>query len=116
MRSIHRLVVGDSFGIFCLALASRTSFSSLATSHPTEVRDFWRKEQSQDLTRSVDILTTKIGKGNSEDVILQSLISDGAINVIHLSENLINRLLFRYKDDWKSALAVFRWARFTFKL
>lgn len=110
MRSIYRLVVRDRFGICTMALVSRTLFSSLATYHAAEARDFWHKEQTQDLTRSVDILTTKIGKDNSEDDILQSLISDEGVNGIHLSENLINRLLFRYKDDWKSALAIFRWA------
>lgn len=110
MRSIYRLVVRDRFGICTMALVSRTLFSSLATYHAAKARDFWHKEQTQDLTRSVDILTTKIGKGNSEDDILQSLISDEGVNGIHLSENLINRLLFRYKDDWKSALVIFRWA------
>ncbi|RHN45021.1 putative pentatricopeptide [Medicago truncatula] len=110
MRSIYRLVVRDRFGICYMALASRTLFSSITTYHPAEAGDFWHKEQTQDLTRSVDILTTKIGKGNNEDDILQSLISDEGVNGIHLSENLINRLLFRYKDDWKSALAIFRWA------
>jgi len=56
------------------------------------------------------ILTTKIGKGNSEDYIVQSLISDEALNGIHLFQSLINMFLCRYKDDWKYALAIFKWA------
>ncbi|CAJ2669574.1 unnamed protein product [Trifolium pratense] len=112
MQSIYRAVVHDPSCICCLPLASRTLFSSLATCHDAEGREFPHREQSQDLTRSVDILTAKIGKGNSEEDILRSLISDEAVNGIHPSQNLINRLLCRYKNDWKSALGIFKWASF----
>jgi pentatricopeptide repeat protein len=112
MQSIYHAVVRDPSCVCCLPLASRTLFSSLATCHDAEGRDFRYREQSQDLTRSVDILTAKIGKGNSEEDILRSLISDEDVNGIRLSQNLINRLLCRYKDDWKSALGIFKWASF----
>ncbi|CAK8541114.1 unnamed protein product [Lathyrus sativus] len=89
----------------------RTFISSLATCHPgDEASNFWRKEQSQDLSRYVDTLTAKIGKGSSEEDILLSLISDEVVNGIPPSQNLVNRLLCRYKDDWKSALGIFKWA------
>ncbi|CAK8575308.1 unnamed protein product [Lathyrus sativus] len=89
----------------------RTFISSLATCHPGDkASNFWRKEQSQDLSRYVDILTAKIGKGSSKEDILLSLISDEVVNGIPPSLNLVNRLLYRYKDDWKSALGIFKWA------
>ncbi|KAI5392225.1 pentatricopeptide repeat-containing protein At3g04130, mitochondrial [Lathyrus oleraceus] len=109
MQSIyHRVVlVRDPFCICC----PRTFVSSLATRHPgDEVGNFCCKEQSQDVTRYVDILTAKIGKGGSEEDILLSLIGDEVVNGIHPSQNLVNRLLCRYKDDWKSALGIFKWA------
>ncbi|XP_027186607.2 LOW QUALITY PROTEIN: pentatricopeptide repeat-containing protein At3g04130, mitochondrial-like [Cicer arietinum] len=109
-KSKYRGVVRDPSCICYLVYSSRTLFSSLSNCRHAEAREFWHKEQSQDLTRSVDILTAKIGKGNSEEDILQSLISDEAVTDIHPCQNLINRLLIRYKDDWKSALGIFKWA------
>lgn len=109
MQSIYRAIVRDPC-ICCQALVSRNLFSSLASCHPAGARDSWHKEQHQDLTRSVDILTAKIGKGSSEEDILQSLFNDESLDGIHLSQNLIHRLLHRYKDDWKSALGIFKWA------
>ncbi|KAG4940473.1 hypothetical protein JHK87_044344 [Glycine soja] len=74
-------------------------------------RHFSHKEQcEEDLTRYVDILTAKLGKGSSEEETLHTLFNDQACDFIPLSRDLVHRLLWRYKDDWKSALGVFRWA------
>ncbi|KAF2292850.1 hypothetical protein GH714_029327 [Hevea brasiliensis] len=70
------------------------------------------QEQCLNSTRQSDIgiLVEKVRVGNGHDEILQSLAHDQTCNSIHLSHDLVNRLLFQFKDDWKSALGVFRWA------
>ncbi|CAJ1792073.1 unnamed protein product [Sphenostylis stenocarpa] len=96
------IIVGDSR---CLCYTSRNLCSSLG------IRHFSHKELcEEDLTRYVDILTVKLGKGSSEEETLTTLLNDQALDAIPLSQNLVHRLLQRYKDDWKSALGVFRWA------
>ncbi|WCJ20763.1 Tetratricopeptide repeat (TPR)-like superfamily protein [Euphorbia peplus] len=37
-------------------------------------------------------------------------MGDQACNRIQISHDLVQKLLFRFKDDWKSAFGVFRWA------
>lgn len=70
------------------------------------------REQCLDSTTQADIgiLVAKVRVGNSLDEILQSLAHDQFCNSIQLSPVLVNKLLFQFKDDWKSALGVFRWA------
>ncbi|XP_059446890.1 pentatricopeptide repeat-containing protein At3g04130, mitochondrial-like [Corylus avellana] len=58
----------------------------------------------------LDIVIAKIPVGISEDEIVRSLLNDQACNCIELSSDLVDKLLHRFKDDWKSALGVFRWA------
>ncbi|TKY63083.1 Pentatricopeptide repeat-containing protein mitochondrial [Spatholobus suberectus] len=104
MQSIiyRTIIVGDSR---CICCASANLCSSLGTRH------FSHKEQcEEDLTKYMDILTAKLGKGSSEDQTLHTLCNDQACDAIPLSQNLVHRLLRRYKDDWKSALGVFKWA------
>ncbi|XP_027347128.1 pentatricopeptide repeat-containing protein At3g04130, mitochondrial [Abrus precatorius] len=109
MHSIlYRIVLRDSSYI---CGASTNLCSSLAFCYTLGTRYFSHKEQPQeDLTRYVDFLAAKIGKGISEEQILHSLCNDQACEAIPLSQNLVHVLLRRYKDDWKSALGVFKWA------
>ncbi|CAL9011049.1 unnamed protein product [Prunus brigantina] len=47
--------------------------------------------------------------GHSDDEILQSLLAhDQACSSIRLTDNLVGQLFHRFKNDWKSALGVFR--------
>ncbi|CAN1152514.1 Pentatricopeptide repeat-containing protein At3g04130, mitochondrial [Linum perenne] len=48
--------------------------------------------------------------GGSHNEILQSLMQDNECKNIQVSHDLVSKLLSRFKDDWKSALAVFKWA------
>ncbi|CAN0896201.1 Pentatricopeptide repeat-containing protein At3g04130, mitochondrial [Linum grandiflorum] len=48
--------------------------------------------------------------GSSHNEILQSLMQDDGCKNIRVSHDLVSKLLSRFKDDWKSALAVFKWA------
>lgn len=58
----------------------------------------------------IGIIKSRIPHGSSDDEIFKSLEHDEACNDIPMSQNLVDRLLHRFKDDWKSALGVFRWA------
>ncbi|XP_022151738.1 pentatricopeptide repeat-containing protein At3g04130, mitochondrial-like [Momordica charantia] len=58
----------------------------------------------------VDLVISKVRVGCSEDEVFQSLLQDQACNSIQFSHELVYKLLQRFKDDWKSALGVFRWA------
>ncbi|GAB4837516.1 hypothetical protein Ancab_002376 [Ancistrocladus abbreviatus] len=58
----------------------------------------------------LDILIAKVSVGSSEDEILWSLTHDEACVAIHASHVLVEQVLYHFKDDWKSALGVFRWA------
>ncbi|KAK7395879.1 hypothetical protein VNO78_16451 [Psophocarpus tetragonolobus] len=93
-------------GSRCICCASANFPYSLGTRH------FSHKEQceEEELLRYIDILTAKLGKGSSEEQTLHTLSNDHACDAIPLSQNLVHSLLHRYKDDWKSALGVFRWA------
>ncbi|KAL2320279.1 hypothetical protein Fmac_029248 [Flemingia macrophylla] len=105
MQSViyRAIIVRDSCCILCFS--TRNLCSSLGTRH------FSHKEQcEEDVTRYMDILTAKIGKGSGEEETLHTLLNDQACDAIPLSRNLVHHLLQRYKDDWKSALGVFRWA------
>lgn len=71
-----------------------------------------KEEQREDFNYKcdVDILIAKVRFGNSVEERLQSLLYDEECSAIPVSDNLVAQLLYRFKDDWKSALAVFRWA------
>ncbi|KAL9261239.1 Pentatricopeptide repeat-containing protein [Drosera capensis] len=58
----------------------------------------------------MDFLITKCLTGSSVDDILESLMCDEACAQISMSHCLVDRLLRRFKDDWKPALGFFRWA------
>ncbi|ONI16535.1 hypothetical protein PRUPE_3G105000 [Prunus persica] len=68
--------------------------------------------QFEDPTRlpDLDIIIAKVSVGRTDDEILQSLAHDPAYNSIQLTDNLVGQLFHRFKNDWKSALGVFRWA------
>lgn len=59
----------------------------------------------------VNVVLVRISPGSSEAEVLQSLLSDPACDSIHITDNFVDRMLYRFKDDWKSALGAFRWAQ-----
>ncbi|KAI3817484.1 hypothetical protein L1987_11276 [Smallanthus sonchifolius] len=63
-----------------------------------------------DSFENVNIVVSKVKAGGSYDEIFHSLMQDQACNTIPISHNLVSQLLHRFKDDWKSALGVFKWA------
>lgn len=54
---------------------------------------------------------TKYCSGNSVDEIFKSLSHDQVCNSLPISDRVVAIILDRYKDDWKSALGIFRWVR-----
>ncbi|XP_065879670.1 pentatricopeptide repeat-containing protein At3g04130, mitochondrial [Euphorbia lathyris] len=99
-----------------------SALSSLFDSSPVETVEtsqfekpkFDRQEQNQHSAiasqSDIDILVKKIRVGVSYNEIFLSLMDDQACNRIQISHDLVEKLLFRFKDDWKSAFGVFRWA------
>ncbi|KAI3730854.1 hypothetical protein L1987_62033 [Smallanthus sonchifolius] len=63
-----------------------------------------------DSFENVNIVVSKVKAGGSYDEIFHSLMQDQACNTIPISHSLVSQLLHRFKDDWKSALGVFKWA------
>ncbi|KAL8153578.1 hypothetical protein V2J09_011338 [Rumex salicifolius] len=57
-----------------------------------------------------EILISKIKSGGTDDQILRTLMQDEACNTIILNHEFVGHLLYKFKDDWKSALVIFRWA------
>ncbi|XP_061356282.1 pentatricopeptide repeat-containing protein At3g04130, mitochondrial-like [Gastrolobium bilobum] len=110
MQSMFCAALRDTSCICCRVLVSRNFCSSLASCHLLGTREFLNKEQCQELAKSVNILAARVGKGRSEEEILQSLFNDQDYEGIHLSQKLVYSLLHRFKDDWKSALGIFKWA------
>ncbi|XWS63812.1 hypothetical protein CRYUN_Cryun06bG0134100 [Craigia yunnanensis] len=58
----------------------------------------------------IDILVGKVHARSSDDGVFQCLTSDRECNAIQLSHDLLDKLLHRFNDDWKSALGAFKWA------
>ncbi|KAJ4710910.1 Pentatricopeptide repeat-containing protein [Melia azedarach] len=58
----------------------------------------------------IDVIIANVRVGSSEDEVFQSLKQDHVCNAIQPSRNLVNKLLCRFKDDWKCAWGIFRWA------
>ncbi|KAL8253596.1 hypothetical protein R6Q59_031817 [Mikania micrantha] len=62
-----------------------------------------------DLSENIDIIVSKVKAGASYDEIFHSLMQDQTCNTIPISHNIVSQLLHRFKDDWKSALGIFKW-------
>ncbi|XP_073045356.1 pentatricopeptide repeat-containing protein At3g04130, mitochondrial [Primulina eburnea] len=79
------------------------SMSNISFDPVEKCRDFERQ-------RKIDVVIAKVRGLKSEEEILQCLISDSACKSIEIPSILIDELLNRFQDDWKSALGIFRWA------
>ncbi|XP_071716951.1 pentatricopeptide repeat-containing protein At3g04130, mitochondrial-like [Rutidosis leptorrhynchoides] len=58
---------------------------------------------------NIDLVIAKVQARGTDDEIFRSLVHDRACSAIPISHNLVSQLLYRFKDDWKSALGVFKW-------
>lgn len=117
--NINLLAPSVSYALLHAASANLSRFYSISRSpNPLEFSQLassridYQEEQGADSTGEgdVDILIAKVSPGNSVDERFQSLVRDQACNAIRVSHSLVVKLLHRFKDDWKSALAAFRWA------
>lgn len=118
-KNIHNLVgpsisfalIHDSSQSFCHTFSSCLS-SPLESSHVIRSGCTDHEQRYEDWERlsALDILVARVPIGVSEDEVLQSLLHDQACNSIRLSSELVDKLLHKFKDDWKSALGCFRWA------
>lgn len=94
------------------------SFSTLPfhecveSDHFMSNRSSTKAEECVDLhgKSDVDVVISKVCEANTEDEVFKSLVHDSACKTINITHGFVDRLLHRFKDDWKSALGVFRWA------
>uniref|UniRef100_A0A2N9FS87 Pentacotripeptide-repeat region of PRORP domain-containing protein n=1 Tax=Fagus sylvatica TaxID=28930 RepID=A0A2N9FS87_FAGSY len=118
-KNLHNLV-GPSiscalildFSQSCSRAFSSCLSSPLESSHVIRSGYTHHEQQFEDSEglSGLDILIARVPIGVSDNEVLQSLLHDQACNSIQLSSELVNKLLHKFKDDWKSALGAFRWA------
>ncbi|GMH31086.1 hypothetical protein Nepgr_032929 [Nepenthes gracilis] len=70
------------------------------------------KDQFSDSTGPSDlnVVIAKVQDGSDVNKILGSLMHDESCSAICINHSLVDQLLHCFKDDWNSALGVFRWA------
>ncbi|KAL5991153.1 hypothetical protein ACLOJK_012059 [Asimina triloba] len=89
-------------------------FATSTTRHRQELPDLtgdsWLQPTEEELANRIFGVVSGIrGRATDEDV-LDFLLQDQACCGIQPSKDFIDNLLQRFSDDWKSALAIFRWA------
>ncbi|KAL0708728.1 hypothetical protein Bca4012_075154 [Brassica carinata] len=89
-----------------IALSSSTLIKNLSTSP---------EPSPEPLDESSEIWNVIIGRADgdrvvSEDEVFHRLSNDPFCNRVNLSDTLLNKLLHRFRDDWRSALGVLKWA------
>lgn len=89
-------------------------FSTKSWIPPEEKKTNFMSRRISDQERRVsdlDILITKVSAAACEDEVFRSLTHDPACTGILLNHCLVEDLLHRFKDDWKSSLGVLRWVQ-----
>ncbi|PRQ20011.1 putative tetratricopeptide-like helical domain, pentacotripeptide-repeat region of PROPR [Rosa chinensis] len=86
-----------------------TSFQSCSSALSSPLGSSQRLEDPTRLS-DLDIIISTVPVGSTDDQVLLSLSHDQACNSIQLTHVLVHQLFHRFKNDWKSALGVFRWA------
>ncbi|KAK4764877.1 hypothetical protein SAY86_025967 [Trapa natans] len=59
---------------------------------------------------TLNAIVSKVRFGRSEDEGCENLINDLACGSLELSHSLVEKLLQKFWDDWKTAVGIFRWA------
>lgn len=81
-------------------------YAKFSTLCRTPLGQFEEQRRLSDL----EAVINKFHAGTDENGILNSLMNDDTCSAINLSHTLVNTLLHRFEDDWKSALGIYRWA------
>ncbi|KAF5741139.1 pentatricopeptide repeat-containing protein [Tripterygium wilfordii] len=116
MLTIRKCLKSNFFDLdYFVNASSKTywrAFSSPEVSHFERASIIHQEEKLTDPRNksNFDVLVARVNVGNSDNEVFQSLLHDQLCNAIQPSDDLINKLLHRFKDDWKSALGIFRWA------
>lgn len=112
LRPVNHVISHVSFRNYLRYFSALYSHSPVRQCHYDQERDSDLGQECIDVKQDsdFDLLTCRINVGNREDEVYQILIQDPACDATKITHELIDRLLYRFKDDWKSALGVFRWA------
>ncbi|AEE74040.1 unnamed protein product [Arabidopsis thaliana] len=57
-----------------------------------------------------NVIVGRDGDRDSEDDVFKRLSSDEICKRVNLSDGLVHKLLHRFRDDWRSALGILKWA------
>lgn len=70
-----------------------------------------QEESTSNLSENayLEAIIAKIRSSNDADKIFHSLSYDSTINSVQISHSIVDTLLNKFRDDWKSALGSFRW-------
>ncbi|XP_077209901.1 tetratricopeptide repeat (TPR)-like superfamily protein isoform X2 [Tasmannia lanceolata] len=125
VRSIHSLIPSLSLAFarevfisndYALSpcLPFTRQFATITASHNEQVEDLTRDSylelEEKEHAQKIKSVIAKVHIGTCEDDVLQSLLHNQASCSIQPSNRLVEKLLQRYGDDWKSALGFFQWA------
>ena len=104
VRTVIPFLVDSSKARALIHGSSKTQ--ALALSSPIATS----KNEDERKLSQLDFVVSKVQISKSVDEIVTSLVNDQQCNRIKLTHKLVDGLLHRFKDDWKSALGVFKWA------
>ncbi|XP_043725171.1 pentatricopeptide repeat-containing protein At3g04130, mitochondrial isoform X2 [Telopea speciosissima] len=94
--------------LICLSSMEKPSFSIKRFKTTSDHQEqYWQGSAEESYLKE---LVAKVRVGNSEDEVLHRLLRDQTCHNIQISNQLVDKLLFRFSDDWKSALGLFQWA------
>ncbi|KAI4340655.1 hypothetical protein MLD38_025467 [Melastoma candidum] len=66
--------------------------------------------ESENRTFDLDLVVSQVPVRKGCEEISQALIENESLRDVEVSHDAVDRLLTKFRDDWKSALGIFRWA------
>ncbi|KAH7859196.1 hypothetical protein Vadar_032883 [Vaccinium darrowii] len=98
---------------FSCFLSSSSFPYSVDSSSLRGTQNGFREERTSDLTKcsEFNVLISEVCAATSVDEIFMSLSHDHVCNALQISNSILGVLLNQFRDDWKSALGIFRWAK-----
>ncbi|XP_010528058.1 PREDICTED: pentatricopeptide repeat-containing protein At3g04130, mitochondrial [Tarenaya hassleriana] len=95
---------------FAISPSSIGNFSNASKALPETLESSSLIEAGRSERSDFDAILSIVGDRGNEDEVFHRLAHDKACDTIKLSESLVQKLLLRFKDDWKSAVGVLKWA------
>ncbi|XP_051122290.1 pentatricopeptide repeat-containing protein At3g04130, mitochondrial [Andrographis paniculata] len=109
----------EAYSIFPNVYKSYFSRFSSSTCSAVKSYSFLGNAHSHQPDNSIDLgckhdadaVIDKVLQANCDTEVFQLLLQEFGFEKIRITHSLVDRLLIRFQDDWKSALGVFRWVQ-----